>query len=154
MALKAGRVGVAPSEVDPYGRILGGGGGGGNYLTSADVVDNLTSNETAKPLSAKQGKVLRDTLNGVVKIVHTPLSVTTDANGGFTLYNKTDEAGTPFTINNILSAFVTNNTTSNYYCIISTYNSAVYGIVRDSTTNTAVANTTLTIDVVSYYVVE
>lgn len=151
MALKAGRVGVAPSEVDPYGRILGGGGG--NYLTSADVIDNLTSSETAKPLSAKQGKVLRDALNGVVKIVHTPLSVTTDANGGFTLYNRTDEAGTTFSIYNILGAFVT-NATSNYYCIISTYNSAVYGIVRDSTTNNAVANATLTIDVVSYNVIE
>lgn len=86
-------------------------------------------------------------------MVHTPLSVTTNANGGCTLYNRVDGMGKPFTVNNILCAFVT-GVTSNYYCIISTYNTAVYCVVRDGTTNAAVANATLTIDVVSYYVIE
>ena len=53
MALKAGRVGVSPTEVDKNGRITGGG-------SSVTVVDNLSSTSSTDALSAKQGKVLKD----------------------------------------------------------------------------------------------
>lgn len=36
-----------------------------NVLTDEDVVDVLTSNSTTTPLSAKQGKVLKDLIDGV-----------------------------------------------------------------------------------------
>ena len=41
------------------------GGGGGGYLTPEDVVDNLTSTATDKPLSAKQGRVLNENMPAV-----------------------------------------------------------------------------------------
>lgn len=53
MALKAGRVGVSPTEVDKNGHITGGG-------SSVTVVDNLSSTSSTDALSAKQGKVLKD----------------------------------------------------------------------------------------------
>jgi len=36
-----------------------------NTLKTSDVVDTLTSLETNKPLSAKQGKVLKDLVDGI-----------------------------------------------------------------------------------------
>lgn len=41
------------------------GGGGGDYLTPEDVVDNLTSTATDKPLSANQGRVLNENIPAV-----------------------------------------------------------------------------------------
>ena len=41
------------------------GGGGGGYLTPEDVVDNLTSTATDKPLSANQGRVLNENIPAV-----------------------------------------------------------------------------------------
>ena len=57
MALKAGRVGVAPSQVDNNGNVIGGG-------SSITVVDNLNSTSSTDALSAKQGKVIGDKLGG------------------------------------------------------------------------------------------
>lgn len=37
MSLKAGRVGVAPSQVDAFGNIIAGGGGGGDSYTKAEA---------------------------------------------------------------------------------------------------------------------
>lgn len=37
MSLKAGRVGVAPSQVDAFGVIIAGGGGGGDSYTKAEA---------------------------------------------------------------------------------------------------------------------
>lgn len=39
------------------------GSGTGNLLRSTDVINNLTSTSTDKPLSANQGKVLKESLN-------------------------------------------------------------------------------------------
>jgi len=36
-----------------------------NTLKTSDVIDTLTSLETNKPLSAKQGKVLKDLIDGI-----------------------------------------------------------------------------------------
>lgn len=47
-----------------------------NVLTDEDVVDGLTSTSTTTPLSAKQGKVLKDLIDGVE--VGTDPSVTED----------------------------------------------------------------------------
>lgn len=55
MALKAGRVGVAPSQVDSKGNVISG--------SSVTVVDNLNSTSSTDALSAKQGKVLKDGLD-------------------------------------------------------------------------------------------
>lgn len=41
------------------------GGGGGGYLTPEDVLDNLTSTATDKPLSANQGRVLNENIPAV-----------------------------------------------------------------------------------------
>lgn len=58
MALKAGRVGVAPSQVDKNGNITGGG-------SSVTVVDNLNSSSSTDALSAKQGKNLNEKFGGL-----------------------------------------------------------------------------------------
>lgn len=42
-----------------------------NLPKKDDVIDNLTSEDTNKALSAKQGKVLNDTITGLTKIVIT-----------------------------------------------------------------------------------
>lgn len=49
-----------------------------NVLTDEDVVDGLTSTSTTTPLSAKQGKVLKDLIDGVE--VGTDPEVTQDIN--------------------------------------------------------------------------
>lgn len=64
MALKAGRVGVAPSEVDAFGHIIGGDVPI-NVLTTADVIDALNQRERSKPLSANQGVELNGRLGNV-----------------------------------------------------------------------------------------
>lgn len=56
MALKAGRVGVAPSQVDNNGNVIGGG-------SSVTVVDNLNSTSSTDALSAKQGSVLKSAVD-------------------------------------------------------------------------------------------
>ena len=43
MALKAGRVGVSPTEVDAYGKVIGGGGGGGGTTVVANPSGEATS---------------------------------------------------------------------------------------------------------------
>ena len=40
----------------------------GNLLENTDVVNALTSSDTTKPLSAKQGKVLNDKLSNLIKL--------------------------------------------------------------------------------------
>lgn len=45
-----------------------------NKVNVSDIVDNLTSTVTNKPLSAKQGKVLNDLLNELTTIVDTKVS--------------------------------------------------------------------------------
>lgn len=152
---RAGAKGLVPAPAaNQHTRFLRADG------TWREPVNGAGTTTAGDVLDARMGKTLNDKINtlndslyGVMKVVHTPLSVTTDANGGFTLYNRVDGMGKSFTVNNVLCVFVT-GVTSNYYCIISTYNTAVYGVVRDSITNAAVASATLTIDVVSYYVIE
>lgn len=60
MALKAGRVGVAPSQVDKNGNVIGG--------SSITVVDNLNSTSSTDALSAKQGKLLNEAKEDASKI--------------------------------------------------------------------------------------
>lgn len=61
MALKANRVGVAPTEVDALGHIIGGDVPS-NVLTVNDIVDSLQSMDATKVLSAKQGNTLNSKL--------------------------------------------------------------------------------------------
>ena len=71
-----------------------------NPLTQSDVVNNLTSSSTTKPLSAAQGKALKD---AQVTIKHKTVSFTIDAYGNIplTAYNSF------ITANNFITAFVT-----------------------------------------------
>lgn len=55
--------------------------GFGAYLTTADVVNSLTSTATDKPLSAAQGKELNDILSITPKIKTTTITGTTNASG-------------------------------------------------------------------------
>lgn len=61
MALKANRVGVAPTEVDALGHIIGGDVPS-DVLTVNDIVDSLQSMDATKVLSAKQGNTLNSKL--------------------------------------------------------------------------------------------
>ena len=83
-------------------------------LTSADVIDNLTSTATNKPLSAKQGKIINDKLSEgfdvnpgassggqLVQIKFTPtestlagknITLIPNTTTGMVLYNSTDSA--------------------------------------------------------------
>ena len=40
----------------------------GNYISTSDVVNNLSSTSTTAPLSAAQGKALNDALGGIVAV--------------------------------------------------------------------------------------
>jgi len=52
---------------------------------SADLVDNLTSSASDKALTAKQGKVIKDMLNGLVKVVTYTKKITVAAGASLTL---------------------------------------------------------------------
>ena len=54
IAVLHGYEGTEQDWIDHFGLDLS------NYVQTSDVVDNLTSTETTHPLSAKQGKVLKD----------------------------------------------------------------------------------------------
>lgn len=77
MALKAGRVGVAPTEVDNFGKIIGGGSPGSDYYTKTQT-DNKFETKThvnntfqkinlAVPISMLSGTMLtvEDALQGL-----------------------------------------------------------------------------------------
>ena len=64
LAVKHGYEGTEQDWIDHFGLDLSG------YVQTSDVVDNLTSTETTHPLSAKQGKVLKDGLDGVFNLVY------------------------------------------------------------------------------------
>lgn len=44
------------------------------YVRLSDVIDNLTSTDTSKPLSANQGKVLKDLIDGLSSVVESGLT--------------------------------------------------------------------------------
>jgi hypothetical protein len=56
---------------------------------SADLVDSLTSSASDKALTAKQGKVIKDMLNGLVKVVTYTKKITVAAGASLTL-TRTD----------------------------------------------------------------
>lgn len=67
-----------------------------NKVNVADIVDNLTSTPTNKPLSAKQGKVLNDLIDALSNVVDTKASVShthdyLSLNGGGTIRSKDDD---------------------------------------------------------------
>lgn len=68
------------------------GGGGGDYLTPDDVVDNLTSTDTDKPLSANQGRALKELIPSGVTVEDNLTSTSTthalSANQGRVLNGK------------------------------------------------------------------
>lgn len=68
------------------------GGGGGGYLTPEDVVDNLTSTATDKPLSANQGRALKALIPSGVTVEDNLTSTSTthalSANQGRVLNGK------------------------------------------------------------------
>ena len=64
IAVLHGYEGTEQDWIDHFGLDLSG------YVQTSDVVDNLTSTETTHPLSAKQGKVLKDGLDGVLNLVY------------------------------------------------------------------------------------
>ena len=73
------------------------GGGGGDYLTPDDVVDNLTSTDTDKPLSANQGRALKELIPSGVTVEDNLTSTSTthalSANQGRVLNGKIKTLG-------------------------------------------------------------
>ena len=70
------------------------GGGGGGYLTPEDVVDNLTSTATDKPLSANQGRVLNENIPAVDdNLTSTSTTHALSANQGRVLNEKIKTLG-------------------------------------------------------------
>ena len=70
------------------------GGGGGGYLTPEDVVDNLTSTATDKPLSANQGRVLNENIPAVDdNLTSTSTTHALSANQGRVLNGKIKTLG-------------------------------------------------------------
>lgn len=70
------------------------GGGGGDYLTPDDVVDNLTSTATDKPLSANQGRVLNENIPAVDdNLTSTSTTHALSANQGRVLNGKIKTLG-------------------------------------------------------------
>lgn len=45
-----------------------------------EIADNLTTDDSSKALSAKQGKVLKDKIDSLIKVEQTTISVTVSAN--------------------------------------------------------------------------
>lgn len=105
--------------IDADGTLHAVGGSGSDGLTSTDIADNLTTDDSTKVLSAKQGKVLKDELDsheivkatetvlghitvdgttikvdgeGKISLVNTP--VETPSTGRFTSTTKTDATHT------------------------------------------------------------
>lgn len=56
------------------------GSGIGDVLKSSDVVDNLTSTSTNKPLSANQGNILNSAINSVSSVANEGKNLGTSAN--------------------------------------------------------------------------
>lgn len=81
--------------VDADGTLHAVGGSGGGGLTSADIADNLTTDDSTKVLSAKQGKILND------KVVDVEGDVATIINSIIEIENGTSLTGVVKTVNNI-----------------------------------------------------
>ena len=63
-------------------------------VSVADIVDNVTSTTTNKPLSAKQGKVLKDLITALTNSIPTKTSQLTNDNGFKTTDTNTWKANT------------------------------------------------------------
>lgn len=82
------------------------------YVRTSDIVDNLTTEETTKPLSAKQGVVIQSSLNGKVNtseivdnLASQGASVPLSANQGRVLKLAVDtKVNTADIVNNVVSA--------------------------------------------------
>lgn len=94
-----------------------------NKVNVADIVDNLTSTPTNKPLSAKQGKVLNDLIDALSNVVDTKASVShthdyLSLNGGGTIRSKDDDH---ITISPISIIGDTNSLINGFYNIEASY---------------------------------
>lgn len=67
--------------------------GFGAYLTTTDVINNLTSTATNKPLSAAQGKALNDMITGIIAATITGSSATLTANNFFDISFNVSRTG-------------------------------------------------------------
>lgn len=67
--------------------------GFGAYLTTTDVINNLTSTATNKPLSAAQGKALNDMITGISAVTITGSAVTLTANNLFDISFSVSRTG-------------------------------------------------------------
>lgn len=65
-----------------------------NKISMSDIIDHLTSTDTSKPLSAKQGKVLKDLLTDLASTIPTKTSQLTNDSGFKTTDTNTWKANT------------------------------------------------------------
>ena len=114
-----------------------------NKINFSDIIDNLTSTDTAKPLSAKQGKVLKDLLTDLAGTIPTKTSQltndsgfkTTDSDTSYSAGTQLSLAGTTFKLKDNCTMItdwnmaITNGWYMSYNAANSPINGWVYGIV-------------------------
>ena len=64
IAVQNGYEGTEQEWIDHFGLDLT------DYIKTTDVIDNVTSTSATYPLSAKQGKLLKDSLDGILNLVY------------------------------------------------------------------------------------
>lgn len=82
-----------------YDITASGSGSSRSYLRTSDIVNNLTSASTNTPLSAAQGKVLKDLIDAIVVPTQTS-DLTNDGSDGTSTYVEADELATVATSGN------------------------------------------------------
>lgn len=125
-----------------------------NILDWNDVINNLTSNITYKPLSAKQGKVLKDAIDAITIPTVNDSTITIQKNGtnvdSFTTNassNKSINITVPTTTNDLTnnSGFITNsvNNLTNYTLTSSLATVATSGSYNDLSNKPTIPTITL-----------
>lgn len=106
-----------------------------NKVSVSDVIDNLTSTDASKPLSANQGKVLKGLIDTLTNTVNTKIDGITGDNSHITATTS----GTTTTISH--NAVTRNNTTSNETPSIGGSFSAISSVTSDNKGHITAVNT-------------
>lgn len=79
-----------------------------NKVNISDITDNLTTNDATKPLSAKQGKILKEQIDSLIEEHCLELTITGDS------FSSNEDCNSPFTYTGTVTIDWGDNTTENY----------------------------------------